>query len=110
MTGNYCDWLYGRFNCGSCEDKQIGGDNGSQSKPIIKSKHRRSEPGWCLQYVDDAINSITRSPNAQTAYLNELNAGRMAGVPHLWGLGDWILLGFSIGPVYRRWTRVLNAA
>ncbi len=43
--------------------------------------------GWCLQYVDDAINSLTfRSPNAQAAYLNELNAGRINGPAPVGGL------------------------
>lgn len=53
--------------------------------------------GWCLQYVDDAINSLTRSPNAQTAYLNELNAGRINTGPA--PVGVWVIgfLGFSIG-------------
>lgn len=53
--------------------------------------------GWCLQYVDDAINSLTRSPNAQTAYLNELNAGRINTGPA--PVGIWVIgfLGFSIG-------------
>ena len=56
-----------------------------------------AQSGWCLQYVDDAINSLTRSPNAQTAYLNELNAGRIntGSAP----VGIWVVgfLGFSIG-------------
>lgn len=53
--------------------------------------------GWCLQYVDDAINSLTRSPNAQTAYLNELNAGRI-NTGHA-PVGVWVVgfLGFSRG-------------
>ena len=53
--------------------------------------------GWCLQYVDDAINSLTRSPNAQTAYLNELNAGRI-NTGHA-PVGIWVVgfLGFSRG-------------
>lgn len=53
--------------------------------------------GWCLQYVDDAISSLTRSPNAQTAYLNELNAGRINTGPA--PVGVWVIgfLGFSIG-------------
>ena len=53
--------------------------------------------GWCLQYVDDAISSLTRSPNAQTAYLNELNAGRINTGPA--PVGIWVIgfLGFSIG-------------
>lgn len=53
--------------------------------------------GWCLQYVDDAINSLTRSPNAQTAYLNELNAGRINTGPA--PVGVWVVgfLGFSRG-------------
>nr|DAE23171.1 MAG TPA: muramidase [Siphoviridae sp. ctQNW6] len=53
--------------------------------------------GWCLQYVDDAISSLTRSPNAQTAYLNELNAGRINTGPA--PVGIWVVgfLGFSIG-------------
>lgn len=53
--------------------------------------------GWCLQYVDDAISSLIRSPNAQTAYLNELNAGRInTGTAPV---GVWVVgfLGFSIG-------------
>lgn len=53
--------------------------------------------GWCLQYVDDAISSLTRSPNAQTAYLNELNAGRINTGPA--PVGIWVVgfLGFSRG-------------
>ena len=56
-----------------------------------------AQSGWCLQYVDDAISSITRSPNAQTAYLNELNAGRINTGPA--PVGVWVIgfLGFSIG-------------
>lgn len=56
-----------------------------------------AQSGWCLQYVDDAISSLTRSPNAQTAYLNELNAGRIntGRAP----VGVWVVgfLGFSRG-------------
>lgn len=56
-----------------------------------------AQSGWCLQYVDDAISSLTRSPNAQTAYLNELNAGRIntGSAP----VGIWVIgfLGFSRG-------------
>lgn len=56
-----------------------------------------AQSGWCLQYVDDAISSLTRSPNAQTAYLNELNAGRIntGSAP----VGIWVVgfLGFSRG-------------
>ena len=56
-----------------------------------------AQSGWCLQYVDDAISSLTRSPNAQTAYLNELNAGRINTGPA--PVGIWVIgfLGFSIG-------------
>ena len=56
-----------------------------------------AQSGWCLQYVDDAISSLTRSPNAQTAYLNELNAGRI-NTGHA-PVGVWVIgfLGFSIG-------------
>lgn len=56
-----------------------------------------AQSGWCLQYVDDAINSLTRSPNAQTAYLNELNAGRINIGPA--PVGVWVIgfLGFSRG-------------
>ena len=56
-----------------------------------------AQSGWCLQYVDDAINSLTRSPNAQTAYLNELNAGRI-NTGHA-PVGVWVVgfLGFSRG-------------
>lgn len=56
-----------------------------------------AQRGWCLQYVDDAINSLTRSPNAQTAYLNELNAGRINTGPA--PVGIWVVgfLGFSRG-------------
>lgn len=56
-----------------------------------------AQSGWCLQYVDDAINSLTRSPNAQTAYLNELNVGRINTGPA--PIGVWVIgfLGFSIG-------------
>lgn len=56
-----------------------------------------AQSGWCLQYVDDAISSLTRSPNAQTAYLNELNEGRIntGSAP----IGVWVIgfLGFSRG-------------
>lgn len=56
-----------------------------------------AQSGWCLQYVDDAISSLTRSPNAQTAYLNELNAGRINTGPA--PVGVWVVgfLGFSRG-------------
>ena len=56
-----------------------------------------AQSGWCLQYVDDAISSLTRSPNAQTAYLNELNAGRI-NTGHA-PVGIWVVgfLGFSRG-------------
>lgn len=56
-----------------------------------------AQSSWCLQYVDDAISSLTRSPNAQTAYLNELNAGRINTGPA--PVGIWVVgfLGFSIG-------------
>lgn len=56
-----------------------------------------AQSGWCLQYVDDAISSLTRSSNAQTAYLNELNAGRINTGPA--PVGIWVVgfLGFSIG-------------
>lgn len=56
-----------------------------------------AQSGWCLQYVDDAISSLTRSPNAQTAYLNELNAGRINTGPA--PVGIWVIgfLGFSRG-------------
>ena len=56
-----------------------------------------AQSGWCLQYVDDAISSLARSPNAQTAYLNELNAGRINTGPA--PVGIWVIgfLGFSRG-------------
>ena len=56
-----------------------------------------AQSGWCLQYVDDAISSLTRSPNAQTAYVNELNAGRI-NTGHA-PVGVWVVgfLGFSRG-------------
>lgn len=56
-----------------------------------------AQSGWCLQYVDDAISSLIRSPNAQTAYLNELNAGRINTGPA--PVGVWVVgfLGFSRG-------------
>lgn len=56
-----------------------------------------AQSGWCLQYVDDAISSLTRSPNAQAAYLNELNAGRINTGPA--PVGIWVIgfLGFSRG-------------
>lgn len=56
-----------------------------------------AQSGWCLQYVDDAISSLIRSPNAQTAYLNELNAGRINTGPA--PVGIWVIgfLGFSRG-------------
>lgn len=56
-----------------------------------------AQSGWCLQYVDDAISSLARSPNAQAAYLNELNAGRI-NTGHA-PVGIWVVgfLGFSRG-------------
>ena len=56
-----------------------------------------AQSGWCLQYVDDAISSLTRSPSAQAAYLNELNAGRINTGPA--PVGIWVIgfLGFSRG-------------
>ena len=56
-----------------------------------------AQSGWCLQYVDDAISSLTRSPNAQTAYLNELNAGRINTGPAPVGILVIGFLGFSRG-------------
>lgn len=54
--------------------------------------------GWCLQYVDDAINAPARTPSARAAYLNELNAGRI-DTGHA-PVGVWVVgfLGFSRGP------------
>ena len=56
-----------------------------------------AQSGWCLQYVDDAISAPSRTPSAQTAYLNELNAGRIntGSAP----VGIWVVgfLGFSRG-------------
>ena len=53
--------------------------------------------GWCLQYVDDAIDAPSRTPSAQAAYLNELNAGRINTGPA--PVGIWVVgfLGFSRG-------------
>lgn len=53
--------------------------------------------GWCLQYVDDAIDAPSRTPSAQAAYLNELNAGRI-NTGHA-PVGIWVVgfLGFSRG-------------
>lgn len=53
--------------------------------------------GWCLQYVDDAINAPVRTPSARAAYLNELNAGRI-NTGHA-PVGIWVIgfLGFSRG-------------
>ena len=53
--------------------------------------------GWCLQYVDDAIDAPSRTPSAQAAYLNELNAGRISTGPA--PVGIWVVgfLGFSRG-------------
>lgn len=56
-----------------------------------------AQSGWCLQYVDDAISAPSRTPSAQTAYLNELNAGRINTGPA--PVGVWVVgfLGFSRG-------------
>lgn len=56
-----------------------------------------AQSGWCLQYVDDAISAPSRTPSAQTAYLNELNAGRINTGPA--PVGIWVVgfLGFSRG-------------
>lgn len=56
-----------------------------------------AQSGWCLQYVDDAISAPARTPSAQTAYLNELNAGRINTGPA--PVGIWVVgfLGFSRG-------------
>ena len=56
-----------------------------------------AQSGWCLQYVDDAISAPSRTPSAQTAYLNELNAGRINTGPA--PVGIWVIgfLGFSRG-------------
>lgn len=53
--------------------------------------------GWCLQYVDDAIDAPSRTPSARAAYLNELNAGRI-DTGHA-PIGVWVVgfLGFSRG-------------
>ena len=53
--------------------------------------------GWCLQYVDDAIDAPSRTPSAQAAYLNELDAGRI-NTGHA-PVGIWVVgfLGFSRG-------------
>ena len=57
-----------------------------------------AQSGWCLQYVDDAINAPARTPSARAAYLNELNAGRI-DTGHA-PVGVWVVgfLGFSRGP------------
>ncbi len=59
--------------------------------------------------MDDAINSLTRSPNAQNSILKRVEcSGRINTGPA--PVGVWVIdLGFSIGQIYRRWTRVLNA-
>lgn len=56
-----------------------------------------AQSGWCLQYVDDAISAPSRTPSAQAAYLNELNAGRI-NTGHA-PVGVWVIgfLGFSRG-------------
>lgn len=56
-----------------------------------------AQSGWCLQYVDDAISAPARTPSAQAAYLNELNAGRINTGPA--PVGVWVVgfLGFSRG-------------
>ena len=56
-----------------------------------------AQSGWCLQYVDDAISAPSRTPSAQAAYLNELNAGRINTGPA--PVGIWVIgfLGFSRG-------------
>lgn len=56
-----------------------------------------AQSGWCLQYVDDAISAPSRTPSAQAAYLNELNAGRINTGPA--PVGVWVVgfLGFSRG-------------
>ena len=56
-----------------------------------------AQSGWCLQYVDDAISAPARTPSAQAAYLNELNAGRINTGPA--PVGVWVIgfLGFSRG-------------
>lgn len=56
-----------------------------------------AQSGWCLQYVDDAISAPSRTPSAQAAYLNELNAGRINTGPA--PVGVWVIgfLGFSRG-------------
>lgn len=56
-----------------------------------------AQSGWCLQYVDDAISAPARTPSAQAAYLNELNAGRINTGPA--PVGIWVIgfLGFSRG-------------
>lgn len=56
-----------------------------------------AQSGWCLQYVDDAISAPDRTPSAQAAYLNELNAGRINTGPA--PVGVWVIgfLGFSRG-------------
>lgn len=56
-----------------------------------------AQSGWCLQYVDDAIDAPSRTPSAQAAYLNELNAGRINTGPA--PVGVWVVgfLGFSRG-------------
>lgn len=56
-----------------------------------------AQSGWCLQYVDDAIDAPSRTPSAQAAYLNELNAGRI-NTGHA-PVGVWVVgfLGFSRG-------------
>ena len=56
-----------------------------------------AQSGWCLQYVDDAISAPSRTPSAQAAYLNELNAGRINTGPA--PIGIWVVgfLGFSRG-------------
>nr|DAI44221.1 MAG TPA: muramidase [Caudoviricetes sp.] len=56
-----------------------------------------SQRGWCLKYVDDAIDAPSRTPSAKAAYLNELNAGRI-DTGHA-PVGIWVVgfLGFSRG-------------
>ena len=56
-----------------------------------------AQSGWCLKYVDDAIDAPSRTPSARAAYLNELNAGRI-DTGHA-PVGIWVVgfLGFSRG-------------
>jgi SH3 domain-containing protein len=62
--------------------------------PNVSAPGRR---GWCLEYVDNAIGSPSRTPSAQAAYNNEARAGRIhtdAAPVGVWVIG---FLSFTKG-------------